>query len=109
MNIIAVPYGSEHQQQVRIGDTLRILVKKPTGDTWTGNVAIKTSLSATATDDVALSAYSGGRVQNQNWDLYKDYSTSSLTAGEYLAVAELTSGSINVEYVTRFSVLEQGR
>jgi len=109
MNILAVPYGTDHKQRVRIGDTLRILVNRPDFDSWTGNVAIKTSLDAVATDDAALTAYSGPRVRNQSWDLYKDYDTSSLAAGEYLAVAELTHGSAKVEYVTKFDVVAQGR
>lgn len=111
--IIAVPYGSDNQNAVRLGDTLRILVQAPNdGTTWTGNVTIRASYSAGVTDDVALAVYEGGKVQGLNWDLFKDYDTSSIPLvanARYLAVAELTSGSKNIEYHTAFDVLPNGR
>lgn len=113
MNIICVPYGTDHQQAVRLGDTLRILVAvPPDGSSWTGNAAIRTTLAASATDDVALAEYSGGKVAGRNWDLYVDYDTSSvpLTAStRYVAAAEITSGSKKREFHTTFDVLPQGR
>lgn len=111
--IIAIPYSSEHQSAVRLGDTLRLLVRDPDdGNTWAGNVTIRTSYSATATDDVALAEYTGEKVQGIDWDLYNDYDTSTIPLvanTRYLAVAELTSGTKTVEYHTAFHVLPQGR
>ena len=111
MNVIAVPYGTEHQQAVRKGDTLRVLVQSPKdGNAWGGNVTFKTSISVTATADVVLAEYTGGKVQGKNWDLYVDYDTSALTANtHYLAVAEVTSGTKKRELVTVFDVLPEGR
>lgn len=111
--IIAVPYGDEYSQSVRLGDTLRVLVNQPQdGNTWTGNVTIRTSFTATATDDVALAEYSGEKVRNMDWDLFEDYDTSSIPLvanTRYLAVAELTSGTKQVEEHTTFHVLPDGR
>lgn len=111
--IIAVPYGTDNQQAVRLGDTLRILVNHPhDGNTWAGNVTIRTSFSAAATDDVALSEYEGEKVQGLNWDFSTNYDTASVPLLEntrYLAVAELTSGTKKVEKHTAFHVLPQGR
>lgn len=111
MNIICVPYGTDHQQAVRIGDTLRIFAQQPKDDnTWAGNVTFRTSISAAATDDVALAEYTGGKVRGQHWDLHKEYDTSSLTANtKYLVVAELTSGTKKVELWTTINTLPQGR
>lgn len=111
MNIIAVPYGTDHQQMVRKGDTLRILVESPNdGTTWGGNVTLKTSFTASAAADTSLAEYQGGKVRNQNWDLYKDLDTSSLADDtKYLVLAEITSGSKQVELFTSVYVLPQGR
>ena len=109
--IIATAYNSDHKSAVRLGDTLRVLVRAPSdGDTWTGTLTIRTSYSASATDDVALTDYTGEKVRGESWDLVKEYDTSTLAANtRYLAVAELTSGSKTVEYHTAFNVLPQGR
>ena len=111
MNVIAVPYGTEHHQAVRKGDTLRVLVKSPKdGNTWGGNVTFKASFSATATADVAMAEYTGGKVRGEDWDLFVDYDTSALTANtHYLAIAEVTSGTKKREFVTVFDVLPEGR
>jgi len=111
MNILAISYANDHAQAVSKGSTLRILVKAPEdGNTWAGNIAIKTALSASATDDVALGTYSGGKFRGQSWDLVKDYDTTSLTANtKYLIIAELSSGSKVAEYVTTAHILPDGR
>lgn len=111
--IIATAYNSDHKSAVRLGDTLRVLVRAPDdGNTWTGNLTIRTSYSASATDDVALADYTGAKVRGESWDLVKEYDTSTIPLAantRYLAVAELTSGSKTVEYHTAFNVLPQGR
>ena len=109
MNIICVPYGTEHQQAVKVGETLRVLVKTPNdGNTWTGTVAIKTALGAAATDTASLSAYTGEKVAGQSFDLSVDYDTSSvpLVAGtRCLAIAEIATGSRSLDLMTVFDVL----
>ena len=113
MKVIAVPYNSAHKQAVRLGDTLRILAQAPNdGNAWAGNVTIRTTYAASATDDVAMSQYTGAKVAGEDWDLYVDYDTSTapLAANtRYLAIAEMTSGSKKVEEHTVFTVLSQGR
>ena len=113
MNILCVPYGSEHQQAVRVGDTLRILVSAPQdGNTWAGNVTIKETLSGSAVDDTALAEYTGEKVAGRQWSLSVDYDTSTIPLvanTRYVAIAEVTSGTKKREFHTVFNVLPQGR
>jgi len=110
MSSIIATYGNDYADSVRVGDTLRLMADTPNdGNTWTGTVAIKTSLSASATDSLTLASYTGYPVRGSNWDLAYDYDTSSLTGNtKYLACFQLTSGSKRIESVQSFTVLPQG-
>lgn len=111
MNILCVPYGSEHQQAVRVGDTLRILVSAPQdGNTWTGNVNLRVDYNTAPVDDVGLSSYVGARVAGKYWDLFKNYDTTNLAAStKYLVTAQISSAGNTVEYQTTVTMLPQGR
>lgn len=108
--MIAVSYNNDYRKTVRKGDTLRLLVQKPDGETWTGNVTIRTSLDASPTADVILTVYDGERVQETSWDLVNLFDTSTLIENtDYLAVAELVNGIKKTEDMTKFTVLPEGR
>lgn len=110
MNILAVPYGTNHKKAVNVGDTLRILVSVPKdGNTWTGTYSITTSKSAVATATGSLADYSGKKVQHRNWDLFVNHDASDLTANtHYLVIAQLTSGTNYKEEITTIDVLAEG-